>query len=100
MSEPLLLLSSTDVVEPLSDLSHDFVDLERMQKGRFLFQLRSPRHQDLVRSLLVVIAFINNRLDRHFPFLKMHRPFLCDFGIARYLLQCQHDFPVDLLEQS
>ena len=100
MSEPLLLLSSADVAEPLSDLSHDSVDLKRLQQSRFLFQSRTPCHQDLVRSLLFVTAFVNNLSDGRFPFLKMHRPFLCDFGIARYLLQCQHDFPVDLLEQS
>ena len=100
MSEPLLCVSSAKVAEPLSDLSDDFVDLERLQKGRFLFQLRTPFHQDLIRSLLLVIAFINNLLDGRLPFLKLHRLFLLDFGIVRYLLQCQHNFPVDLLEQS
>ena len=41
---PVTLVSSADVAEPLSDLSDDFVDLERLQKGRFLFQLRTPFH--------------------------------------------------------
>ena len=79
---------SADVAEPLPDLSHDPVDLERLQEGRFLLQLRTPCHQDsiLVRSLLLVIVFINNLLDRHFPFLKTHRLFLFDFGIARYFV--------------
>jgi hypothetical protein len=68
----------------LSDLSHDLVDLERLQKGRFLFQLHTPCNQDLARSLLVVIAFINDLLDRRFPILKTHRLFLFDFGVARW----------------
>ena len=87
MSEPLLCVSSADVAEPLPDFSHNFVDLERLQKGRFLFQLRTPCHQDHVRSLLLVIAFINNLLDGRFPFLKTHRLFLFDFVIARRLLR-------------
>ncbi len=80
-------MSSADAAEPLSYFSHDFVDLERLQKRRFLFQLRTPCHQDSILALflLLVIAFINNLLDGRFPFLKLHRLFLFDFGIARYL---------------
>ena len=77
-------MSSAEVAEPLSDLSHDFVDLEWLQKGRFLFQLCTPCHQDCVDSRLLVNAFINNLLDGHFPFLKTHRLFLLEFGIARF----------------
>jgi hypothetical protein len=75
-------VSSADVAEPLSDFSHDFVDLERLQKGRFLFQLRTPYLQDFIFApfILLVIAFITNLLDGRFPFLKMHRLFLFDFG--------------------
>jgi hypothetical protein len=29
-----------------------------------------------------VIAFVDNLLDGHFPFLKTHRLFLLEFGIA------------------
>jgi hypothetical protein len=87
LREPFSCVSSAELVEPLSDLSHDFVDLKRLQEGRFVFQLRTPCHQDLVRPLLLVIAFINNLLDAHFPFFKTHRLFLFDFGIARYLLR-------------
>ena len=79
-----LFVSSAEVAEPLLNLSHDYVDLERPQKGRFLFQLCTPCHQDLVHSRLLVIAFINNLLDGHFPFLKTHRLFLLEFGIARF----------------
>ena len=77
---PSLFVSSADAAEPLSDLSHDFVDLERLQKSRFLFQFHSPSNQNLIRSLFLVIAFINNLLDGHFPFMKTHRLFLLDFG--------------------
>jgi hypothetical protein len=75
-------MSRADVAEPLSDLPHDFVDLERLQKSRFLLQLCTPCNQDLVRSLFIVIAFINDLLDGHFPFLKTHRLFLFDFGVG------------------
>ena len=37
-----------------------------------------------VHSRLLVIAFINNFLDGHFPFLKAHRLFLLEFGTARF----------------
>ena len=87
MSGPFLCASLADGAEPLSGLSHDLVYLERLQKGRFLFQLRSPRNQDLVRSLLLVIAFINNLLDGHFPFLKTHRLFLFDFSVTRWAVE-------------
>ena len=81
----VLFVSWADVAEPSSDLSHDFVDLERLQNGRFLFQLRTPFNQDpiVAPSLLLVTAFTNNLLDRHFPILKTHRLFLFDFGVAR-----------------
>ena len=36
------------------------------------------------RPRLLVIAFINNLLDGHFPFLKTHRLFLLEFGITRF----------------
>jgi hypothetical protein len=68
-------------VEPLSDLSHDLVDLKRLQEVRFLFRLHPPRHQDLAHSLLVVSAFNSNLLDSRFPFLKTHRLFLFDFKL-------------------
>jgi hypothetical protein len=68
-------VSSAEVAEPLLDLSHDFVDLEWLQKVRFLFQLCTPFLQDRVDSRLLVIAFINHLLDGHFPFLKTHRLF-------------------------
>ena len=84
MSEPLLCVSSAKVAEPLSDLPHDFVDSERLQKSRFLLQLCTPRHQAPVRSLFIVIAFINDLLDGRFPFLKRHRLFLFDFGVESY----------------
>jgi len=77
-------VSSAKVAEPSLDLSHDFVNLECLQKGRFLFQLCTPCRQDRVHSHLLVIAFINNLLDGHFPFLKTHRLFLLEFGIARF----------------
>jgi hypothetical protein len=79
-------VSSAKAAEPLSDLSDDFVDSEWLQNGRFLFQLRTPYLQNLILApfILLVIAFINNLLDCRFPFLKMHRLFLFDFGIARY----------------
>jgi hypothetical protein len=75
--------SSAGVLEPLSDLSDDFVDLVRMQSGRFLFQLRTPCHQDLVRFVLLVTAFSNDFKDGPFPILKTHRLFLFAFDIAR-----------------
>ena len=53
-------VSSAEVAEPLLDLSHDFVDLEWLQKGRFLFQLCTPCHQDRAHSCLFMIAFISN----------------------------------------
>jgi hypothetical protein len=70
----------------LSDLSHDLVDLERLQKGRFLFQLHTPLRQDFIPATFrwLVIAFINDLLDRRFPILKTHRLFLFDFGVARW----------------
>ncbi len=77
-------MSSAEVAEPLLDLSHDFVDVEWLQKGRFLFHLFTPCHQDRVHSRLLVIAFINNLLDGYFPFLKTHRLFLLEFGTARF----------------
>ena len=70
-----------NIAEPLSGLSHDFVDLERLQKGRLLFQLRTPLNQNPVRVRSLVIAFINNLLDGRFPFSETHRLFLFDFGI-------------------
>jgi hypothetical protein len=82
--EPCFFVSSIGVAKPLLDLAHDFVDLERLQKGRFLFQLCTPCHQDRVDSRLLLIAFINDLLDRHFPFLKSHRLFLLEFGIAGF----------------
>jgi hypothetical protein len=66
--------------QPLPDFSHDFVDLERMQKARFFLQLRTPFHQDLARVLLLVTTFIDHLLDGNFPFLKTHQLFLCDVG--------------------
>ena len=77
-------MSSTELAEPSLDLSHDFVDLKCLQKGRFLFQLCTPCRQDRVHSPLRVIAVINNLLDSHFPFLKTHRLFLLDFGIVHF----------------
>ncbi len=77
-------MSSAEVVESLLDLSHDFVDLEWLQKGRFLFQLCTPCRQDPVHSCLLVIAFIKNLLDGHFPFLKTHRLFLLEFDFVRH----------------
>jgi len=77
-------VSSAEVAKPLSDLSHDFVDLEWLQKVRFLFQLCTPFLQDRVHLRLLVIAFINHLLDGHFPFLKTHRLFFLEFGIARF----------------
>ena len=82
MSEPLLSASSAVGAEPLPDLPHDLVDLERLQQGRFLFQLRTPFRQYLVRSLSLVVAFANNLLDGHFPVLKTHQLFLFDFRVA------------------
>jgi len=75
-------VSSAEVAEPLLDLSHDFVGLEWLQESRFLFQLCTPCQQDRVHSRLPVIAFINNLLDGHFPFLKTHRLVLLEFGIV------------------
>ena len=77
-------MSLAGVAEPLLDLSHDFVDFERLQEGRFLFELCTPYHQDPVDSRLLLIAFINNLLDGFFPILKTHRPLLLEFGIARF----------------
>ena len=74
-------MSWANIAEPLSDLSHDFVDLERLQESRFLLQFCTPFHQNLIRSVFLVIALINNLLDGHFPFLKTHRLFLFDFGV-------------------
>jgi hypothetical protein len=84
MSEPLLSASFAVNAEPLSDRSHDLVDLERLQKGRFLFQLHTPLRQDFIPATFrwIVIAFINNLLDGRFPFLKTHRLFLFDCGIG------------------
>jgi len=76
------LVSSAEVAEPFSDLSHDFVDLERLQKGRFLFQLCTPGLQNRVHSRLLVIAFINNLLDGHFPFLKTHQEAMAVVGLS------------------
>ncbi len=59
--------------QPSPDLSHNFVDLVRLQKTRFLCQFHTPSHQDLIRSCANTIAFISNRLDRRFPVLKTHR---------------------------
>jgi hypothetical protein len=75
-------MSSTGGAEPLSDLSLDFVDLERLQKSRFLFQFGTPRLHDPVCSVFVVAALINHLLDGHFPFLKTHRLFLVDFRVG------------------
>ena len=80
----LLFASFAVNAEPLSGRSHDLVDLERLQKGRLLSQLRTPCDQDLVRSLLLVIAFVNNLLDGHFPILKTHQLFLFDFRVTRW----------------
>jgi hypothetical protein len=66
----------------VSDHSHDFVDLEWFQEGWFFFQLHTPCHQDPIRPLLLVIAFINHRLHGDFPFFKTHRLFLLDSGSA------------------
>ena len=86
-------MSSAGLVAPSSDLSHEFVDLVRTQKGRLLFQFRTPFHQHLIRSLSLLIAFINHLLDGHFPFLKTHRLFLFDFGVgacvATSLFSCE-----------
>jgi hypothetical protein len=79
-----IFVSSADVAEPSSDLSHDFVDLECLQKDRFPFQLCTPCHQDSVHSGLHVIAFISNPLDGHLPFLKTHRLFFLEFSIGRF----------------
>ena len=81
----LFFVSSAELAEPLLDLSHDFVDLEWPQKGRFFFQLCTPCHQDRVHSRFLVIAFIGNLLDGHFPFSKTHRLLLLEFGIARFV---------------
>ena len=56
--------------------------MEWLQKVRFLFELCTPFLQDRVYSRLLMIAFINNILDGHFPFLKTHRLFLFDFGVG------------------
>jgi hypothetical protein len=74
--------SSADLVEPSPDLSRDFVDLVRTQKGRLLFQFRTPSHHNMIRSSFPVIAFINNLLDRRLPFVKTHRLFLSDCGVG------------------
>lgn len=79
-----ILMSLAADAESKSDRSHDLVDLKRLQKGRFQFQLRTPFRQYLVSSLLLVIAFPNNLLDGRFPFLKAHRLLLFDFVVARY----------------
>jgi len=91
---------STDAAKLFSDFSHDSVDLERLQKARFLFELRTPCYQYFILTpfLLLLIAFINNFLDGRFPLLKTHRLFLFDNGVTRYLLQCQYNFSDDLLE--
>jgi len=77
-------VSSAKVAKPSSDLSYDFVDLEWLQKGRFLFQLCTPCHQDRVHLRFLVITFINDLLDGHFPFLKTHRLFLLEFDFVRH----------------
>jgi hypothetical protein len=82
MSERFPYVTSANLVEPLSDLSHDLIDVVRLQKGWFLFQLRTPSPQDriLASFLLLVIAFISNLLDGRFPFFKTHRGFLSEYG--------------------
>jgi hypothetical protein len=67
------IFRSAAAAEPSSDFSHDFVDLVGLQKSRFLFQLRPPSHQNLILSLLLVVAFVGNLLDDSFPSLKTHR---------------------------
>jgi hypothetical protein len=74
-------VSSAGLAAPSSDLSHKFVDLVRAQKGWLLFQFRTPFHQNLIRSLSLLIAFIYDILDGHFPFLKTHRLFPFYVGI-------------------
>ena len=74
-------MSSAGLAAPSPDLSHEFVDLVRTQKGRLLFQFRTPFHHNLIGSISLVIAFINHLLDGYFPFIKTHRLFLFDFGI-------------------
>jgi hypothetical protein len=63
LTMPSLRLTSSD----------DFVDLVRLQKGRSLFQLSPPFHQDPSHRLGLVMALINDLLDSHFPFFKRHR---------------------------
>ena len=89
-------VSSADVVEPLPDLPHDCVDFEWFQEGGFFFQLHTPfrQYSIVILFLLLVIAFINNLLDGYFPFLKSHRLFLFDCGIA----SCDFNRDVSMIE--
>jgi hypothetical protein len=57
------------------------VDLKRLQKARFLFQCRTPFREDRIVSLVLLIAFFNDLLDGHFPFVKTHQRCL----VIRYL---------------
>jgi hypothetical protein len=75
-------VSSADLAKPSSDLSHEFVDLGRTQTGRLLFHFGTPFQQHLILSPFLVLAFLNNLLDGHFPFVKAHRLFLLDFGVG------------------
>jgi hypothetical protein len=75
-------MSRAGVAESLPGFPHDSVDLERLQESRFLLQLCTPCHQNPVRSLFTVIAFINDLLDGRFPFVETHRLFLLDFGVG------------------
>jgi hypothetical protein len=70
--------SLVGAAEPSSYLSHDLVDLERLQKARFLCQCRTPFRQDGIGSLLRLLAFINYLLDGRFPIVKTHRLCLVD----------------------
>jgi hypothetical protein len=37
-----------------------------------------------------VIGFFNNLVDRRFPFIEIHQPFLLDFGILPPFLPCRN----------
>ena len=58
--------------EPSSDLSHDLVDLERLQTGRFLFQLHTPCNQDLARFMSVLTRVVVN--DQKIAFSSVQTP--------------------------
>ena len=68
-------MSSAKLAEPSSGLSDDLVDLLRLQR-RFLFQFRTPCHQDSIPApfRMLVIAFLHNPLGWcRFPCLEVSR---------------------------